>query len=164
MIRLYDNSRFTRRMNISVVVVIFAMLFGVWEAWNAYRLGAEAGGYGPLFAVLFIAGGLYGYKQLSDLSADAVVTLDADAATGASVVTLWKPFSSRRLEAPVGALTDWQFQQKAMRGQRLPIVTAHHPQHPRVLEFDASAAATVGEALQRMVPDAAAAFENARAR
>ena len=77
MTRIYENRAFARRMMISTVVVVAAMLFGVWELYSALQ-SPEDSGYGPLFGVFFIGGGVYGLWQLHSQYADSVVSLDVE--------------------------------------------------------------------------------------
>lgn len=157
MTRIYENRGLATRMNVSCVVVAIAFLFGLWELWSAYRSGGESG-TNYLFALFFIGGGAYAAKQLRDSVSDSVVSLDADMTTREATVTLWRPFSAKELAGSLDRLTDWQFQTKAGK-TRTPLLTAHHPDYPRPLEFELRPGAKVDDKLRALAPDAVAAFE-----
>lgn len=155
--RIYENRSFARRMNVSAVVVVIAFVMGAWELVMALRSNS---GNGFLFAALFIGGGIYAGRQMLNDFADNVVALDADMETRAATVSIWRPFSRKALVGRLDQLTDWQFQTK--RGRvRTPILTAHHPGHPRPLEFELRRDTPVGQELRELAPDAIAAFERA---
>ena len=156
--RIYDNTSFVRRMNVSAVVVIVAFLMGAWELVMALR--AEDPGSGFLFAALFIGGGIYGGRQILSDHANNVVALDADPANGQASISIWRPFSARKISGPLDRLTDWQFQRKGTR-VKLPILTAHHPDHPRPLEFELRTGSQISPELRALAPEAVAAFERA---
>ena len=156
--RIYENTGFTRRMNVSAVVVVIAFVMGAFELVMALR--ADDPGSGFLFAALFIGGGIYAGRQVLSDFANNVVALDADMATRQARISIWRPFSSKQIDGPVDRLTDWQFQRKGTR-VKLPILTAHHPDHPQPLEFELRTGASVGEELRSLAPEAVAAFERA---
>lgn len=158
MTRIYENSGLATRMNVSCVVIAIAALFGAWELWSAYRAGGDSG-TNYLFALFFFGGAAYAAKQLRDSVSDSVVSLDADTATGEAVITLWRPFSAKKITGPLDRLTDWQFQVKGRT--RTPILTAHHPDYPRPLEFELRPGTAVHENLRKLAPEAVAAFERA---
>ena len=157
--RIYDNSAFVRRMNISAVVVVVALLMGAWELLMALR--AEDPGSGFLFAALFIGGGIYAGRQILSDYANNVVALDVDAENAQASISIWRPFSAKRITGPLGRLTDWQFQTRGGR-VKTPILTAHHPDHPRPLEFELGPGSPLSEELRALAPEAVAAFERAR--
>jgi hypothetical protein len=157
MTRIYENRGFATRMNISCVVVVVAVLFGCWELFSALRPGAESS-MNLLFVVLFFGGAGYAIKQLRDTAFDTVVALDADPGARQSVLTLWRPFSSKIIAGPLERFTDWQFQTRSGR-VRTPILTAHHPDHPRPLEFELRPDAPISEELRSLAPEAVASFE-----
>jgi len=160
MTRIYDNSGFKTRMNVSCVVIVIAALFGCWELWTAYRSGGESG-MNYLFALFFIGGAIYAANQIRDTAFDSVVTFDADLASGTADVVMWRPFSEKRIAGPLGRFTDWQFQMKTGRA-RTPILTVHHPEHPRPLELELRPGVPVSKGLRSLAPDAVAAFERGR--
>ena len=154
--RIYQNTGFARRMNVSAVVVVVAFLMGAWELVMALR--AEDPGSGFLFAALFIGGGIYAGRQILSDHANNVVALDADMTSGQASISIWRPFSAKKITAPLDRLTDWQFQTKGGR-VKTPILTAHHPDHPRPLEFELRAGSPLSEEIRALAPDAVAAFE-----
>lgn len=163
MTRIYQNRALATRMNLSCAVIVFAVLFGFWELYTATR-GGPGAGTNVLFGFLFIAGALYAAKQTRDTSFDSVASLDADVATREAKVAIWRPFSTKMLAGPLDRLTDWQFQMKGGR-VKTPILTAHHPDYPRPLEFELSKSTTpLSNELKTLAPDAAAAFERALGR
>jgi hypothetical protein len=157
MTRLYESRGFAVRMNISCVIIVGAAAFGCFELLQAYRF-PEAASSNLLFALLFFVGAAYSVKQIRDGAIDNVVSFDADMATRQSAVTLWRPFSRKTIAGPVDRLTDWQFQVRSGR-VRTPILTAHHPDYPRPLEFELRPGAAIHEELRKLAPDAVAAFE-----
>jgi hypothetical protein len=96
---------------------------------------------------------------LSDY-ANNVVAVDADMTTKQASISVWRPFSTKKIEGPLDRLTDWQFQRKGTR-VKLPILTAHHADHPQPLEFELRTGAAVSEELRALAPEAVAAFERA---
>jgi hypothetical protein len=157
MTRIYENRGFATRMNVSCVVIVVAMLFGCWELFSALQAPAGAS-TNILFGVLFFGGAAYAIKQLRDTAFDTVVALDADPGTRHSILTLWRPFSAKAIAGPLDLFTDWQFQTRGGR-TRTPILTAHHRDHPRPLEFELRADGTISEELRAIAPEAIAAFE-----
>jgi len=157
MTRIYENRGFATRMNISCLVIVGALLFGCWELFAVFRSGGESS-TNLLFAVLFFGGGAYSIKQLRDTAFDTVVALDADPVAHHSLLTLWRPFSSKTIAGPLDRFTDWQFQTRSGR-VRTPILTAHHPDHPRPLEFELRTDVAISEELRTLAPEAVEAFE-----
>jgi hypothetical protein len=156
--RIYENTGFTRRMNVSAVVVVIAFVMGAFELVMALR--ADDPGSGFLFAALFIGGGVYAGRQVLADHANNVVALDADMTSRQASISIWRPFSSKKIDGPIDRLTDWQFQRKGTR-VKLPILTAHHPDHPQPLEFELRTGAAVSDELRALAPEAVAAFESA---
>jgi hypothetical protein len=156
--RIYENTGFARRMNVSAVVVVIAFVMGAWELVMALR--ADDPGSGFLFAALFVGGGVYAGRQILSDFANNVVTFDADMATREASISIWRPFSAKKILGPLDRLSDWQFQRKGTR-VKTPILTAHHPDHPQPLEFELRPNSPVGEELRALAPEAVAAFERA---
>jgi hypothetical protein len=157
--RIYENTGFARRMNVSAVVVVIAFAMGAWELVMALR--ADDPGSGFLFAALFIGGGIYAGRQILSDYANNVVSLDADMASGQANISIWRPFSAKTISGPLDRLTDWQFQRKGTR-VKTPILTAHHPGHPQPLEFELRPGSPLAEEIRTLAPDAVAAFERAQ--
>jgi hypothetical protein len=146
-----------RRMNISLIVIAIAVLFGCYELWSAFRAESDASG-SYLFALLFFGGAAYAARQLLDSVADSVMTLDVNDASREAVVSFWRPFGSRKIGGSLDRLSDWQFQMKGPRSPA-PMLTAHHPAHPRPLEFELRKEIPITEGLRALAPEAVAAFE-----
>jgi hypothetical protein len=158
--RIYDNRGFVRRMNVSAVVVVIAFVMGAWELVMALRSSDSGSGY--LFAALFFGGGFYAGRQILSEHANDVVALDADMTTRQANISIWRPFSAKRVAGSLDQLTDWQFQRKGTR-VKTPILTAHHPDHPQPLEFELRPGGPVSAELRALAPEAVAAFERATA-
>jgi hypothetical protein len=155
--RLYDNSRMARRLNISLAVIAIAVLFGCYELLSAFRAEGDASEY-YLFALLFFGGAAYAARQLFDSVADSVMTLDVAQQSREAGVSFWRPFGARKIGGSLDQLSDWQFQMKGPRSPA-PILTAHHPGHPRPLEFELRREIPITEGLRALAPEAVAAFE-----
>jgi hypothetical protein len=155
--RIYENRGFATRMNISCAVIAIAVVFGCFEMIGALR-GGSGSNTNLLFGFFFIAGAIYATKQLSDTAMDSVVAFDADKATGQSELTLWRPLSKKVISGPLDRFTDFQFQMRAGR-MRTPILTAHHPDYPRPLEFELQPGQPISDELKALAPEAVAAFE-----
>lgn len=157
MTRIYENRGFATRMNVSCVVIAVAVLFGCWEFFGAYRAPSDSS-MNLLFGFFFIAGAFYAAKQMSDTAFDSVTSLDADMATKESNITLWRPFSKKTITGSLNRLTDWQFQTRSGR-VKTPILTAHHPDYSKPLEFELHPGRPLNEELKKLAPEAVAAFE-----
>ena len=160
MTRIYDNSGFAMRMNISAAVIVLVMIFGVWELWAAFNAGPEAGTSGYLFGLLFIGGGIYGMKQTLEDARDMVVAFDADQAGGNGVASVWRPFVPRRIEGSLRQFTNWRFHVKIPRANmRTYVLLADHPASPRPLQFELRRGAPVSDGLRGIAREAIAEFE-----
>jgi hypothetical protein len=156
--RIYEHAGYRTRMNAFTVVIVIAVLFGCFEIWTAYRTGGDGNNY--MFAAFFIGGAIYAGVQLRDQSVNTVVSLDVDPSSGQSVITLWRPFTSRTIAGSLDRLTDWQFQRRARR-MPTPILTAHHPDNRGLLEFELKPGAPVSDQFRALAPEAIAAFDAA---
>jgi hypothetical protein len=134
MTRIYENRGLARRMTMSMIVVAIAFLFGLFEIWSIFRAPAGESGYGYLFALFFIFGGLYAYRQLQADFEDTVVALDADETT--ALITLWRPLRAKRIDGPLSALTGWRKEVKSTRNMRIEMLVADHANHPKPLRFE----------------------------
>jgi hypothetical protein len=158
MSRIYDNSGFATRMNISSVVVVLVIIYGLWELWAAFNAGPDAGTSGYLFGFLFVAGGLYGMKQILDDARDMVVRFDADESNG--VASVWRPFIARRIEGDLGQFRNWRFHVKIPRANtRTYLLLTDHPANPRSLQIELRRGVAVSEGLRRIAPNAVEEFE-----
>lgn len=158
MTRIYENRNFSRRMNISVAVTLFAVLFGFWELWAAIRAGPEGAGYGFMFAALFIGGGIYGFNQINTEGSHMVTALDLDEATGEAVATVWRPFSPKPVAGPLTAFTEWRPYTKQARSVRVHMLLADHPGYPKPLQFEIGSGVSMHERFRALAPEALAAF------
>jgi hypothetical protein len=157
--RIYANTGFARRMNISTVIALIALPMGVWELWRAVQAGPEGAGGGFLFAALFIGGGAYALRQMFVEYGDRVVALDADAG-GASVITIWRPLSSVHISGPLAALSDWRFEMRTARSRAdTSVVLADHPKHPRPLKFELVRGVPIADEFRALAPDVVETFE-----
>ena len=156
MTRIYANRPFVRRMTASTVVLVVAMLFGVWELYSSFQLPEESG-YGPLFGVLFLGGGAYGFWQLLTQFADHVVSLDADGTQ--AVVKVWKPFGSRVIATPIDQFHNWRFEMVKVGNNTGPMVLANHADYPRPLRFGLGSGIPINDAFRSIAEGAVAAFE-----
>ncbi len=159
MTRIYGNPGFARRMNGSIVVILFAVLFGFWELWAALHPGPEGPGYGFLFAALFIGGGIYGTNQILTDGKDMVTALDVEESSGQAVVSVWRPFFPKKLESRLDGLTDWRPFSKQARNIRTPMLLADHPGRPRPLQFELGRNIALTDRFRALAPDALAASE-----
>jgi hypothetical protein len=161
--RIYSNRAFLRRMNASAAVVVIAFLFGFWELWTvtqAEKAGEAGTGYGLIFAALFIGGGFYAMRQLLADYSDVVVAIDAGEAQSA-VISVWRPFVSKRIVGPLDRLTNWRFEMKTERNITTPMLLADHPNHPKPLQLELGKGIAISDELRALAPDAVAAFEKA---
>lgn len=159
MTRIYENRNFNRRMNISVAVTAFAVLFGLWELWAALRAGPEGAGYGFLFAALFIGGGIYGFNQIQNDGSHMVTALDVDDASGQAVASVWRPFSPKQVAGPLAEFTEWRPYTKRARSVHIHMLLADHPGYPKPLQFEIGPGVAVDERFRALASEALAAFE-----
>lgn len=161
MTRIYGNSAFAWRMDVSTLVAVGAFLYGFVELRMALDAGGGGGSqYGYLFAALFIGGGIYAMQQLVKEYSDTVVNVKLDDATGRGVVTVWRPVVSKRIGGPLDRLTGWRFEEKKVKGDRvIPMLLADHPEHKRPLRLELGGRIALSDALRSLAPDAVAAYE-----
>lgn len=159
MTRIYANPGYAWRMHGSTVVVVLALVMGLWEVWRAAQAGPEGAGSGWLFALLFLGGGAYALRQMYSDYCDTVVRIEHDG-SGEGTVTLWRPFLPKRITGRLDRLSDWRFEQKTLKANlRVPMLLADHPEHPRPLQLELGKGITISDGLRRMAPEAVAAFE-----
>jgi hypothetical protein len=167
---VYVNKGFWWRQTLSLAAVILVAIYGLWELWSATYGSAdyhspfgEIMGLGDdryVFGFIFLGGGLYGIWQLINDAADTVSTFEVDEATGASVVSLWRPFWTEKLTIELSRIRDWRFHVKVgKRNARTFFVFADHPGYPRPLQFDLRNASVEG--LRTVAPEAFAEYEAA---
>lgn len=159
MTRIYENQGFWMRNVVSLGILIVVAIYGVWELWAAAN-GPQDGITGYLFGIGFVGGAAYGLYQLINDNADLVAAFDLDEATGRSVVSLWRPFWTEKLERPVADIRNWRFHVKiGQRQMRTFFIYADHPGYPRPLQFDLRR--TNLDELRKVAPEAVAEFEAA---
>src|SRR5262245_59168169 len=118
MTRIYENRGFFLRQNISVAMLALIFVYGIFELWQAF---GSAGGaaFGGLFCGLCVGGGAWGFYTLWVDGRDVIAVLDADLATRQAVITLWGPFTRKRIAQPLAEIVEWRFWTRiGPRGQR----------------------------------------------
>lgn len=159
MTRIYENPGFLKRNVISLVILIAVAIYGLWELWSAFNTTGDSS-MGYIFGFGFIGGAVYGAYQLINDSADLVASMDLDEATGNSVVSLWRPFRSERLERPLSDIRNWRLYVKVgQRQMRNFFIYADHPGYPRTLQFDLRRVDIEG--LRKVAPEAVEEFVSA---
>jgi len=156
MTRIYENRSFARRMTGSTLVVVAAILFGLWELYAVVRAPQDSG-YGSLFAALFIGGGIYAMWQILRDYGDTVVSLETG--TVGAVISVWRPFRSQRIAVPLDRLGNWRFETRSVGNARVPTALADHRDYPRPLRFELGPGIAVTDQFRALAPDAIAAFE-----
>jgi hypothetical protein len=156
MTRIYQNRPFARRMMLSTVVVVGAILFGFWELYSAFQ-SPEDSGYGPLFGMFFVGGGAYGLWQLHSQYADQVVSLDMEG--DRATVVVWRPFVSRVIATPADQFRNWRYEMMKVANNSLPMVLANHADHPRPLRFEVGSGIAISDGFRALAEQAVAAFE-----
>lgn len=107
MTRVYDNPGFAKRNNISVVVLVVVVIYGLFELYTAFGTGSQDP-MAAMFGVLFVGGGIYGAYTIWNEARDQVMAIDVDEAAGRAAITLWRPFQSIVIEASIDRLTGWR--------------------------------------------------------
>lgn len=170
MTRIYENKHHWLRHTGSLAAVILVSIYGAWELWWA-TMGTgdynspmgEMFGIGDdryLFGIVFLLGGIYAGWQLIRDSADVVSTFDLDEPSGETLVTLWRPFWTEKLAAPLSAIANWRLYVKiGNRNIRTFYIYADHPGYRRPLIFDLRRANLDG--LRRVAPEAVNEFDEA---
>jgi hypothetical protein len=136
MTRIYENPGFAKRNNISVVVLVVVVIYGIWELYSAFFTGIEDQ-FAAMFGVLFVGGGIYGAYTIWTEARDQVIALDVDEAAGRAAITLWRPFKSIVIEAPIDRLTQWRHWVKVgKRGMRTHFVIFKAEGYPQPLSVE----------------------------
>jgi hypothetical protein len=107
MIRIYENPGFAKRNNISVVVLVAVVIYGIFELYTAFGTGTPDQ-MAAMFGVLFVGGGIYGAYTIWTEARDAVMAIDVDEASGKAAISLWRPFKRLVIETPIDGLTGWR--------------------------------------------------------
>jgi hypothetical protein len=159
--RIYENTGLWRRSIFSVVVVIAALIWGVFEFWSAITGPPEAASNGYLFGVLFLGGGLYAIYQLLHDWRDLVMRVDLDEATGAMIVNVWRAHSPLKIATTKDGLTNWRpYVELGPRNTRMRFIYADHASYPRRLRFDVRKGIDL-TGLRRLAPEAMAEHDEA---
>jgi hypothetical protein len=156
--RIYENAGLVSRSNISIVVLVVVLIYGVWEIYSAVVVnGGESTGIA--FGVLFIGGGLYGLQKTMNDTRDLVAAIDADA-SGHAAITLWRPFSRQVIETRIADITGIRFWIKAVsRLQRGYNIFFRVPSYPRELSVELRHGQAISDGLRRLAPQAVDEFE-----
>ena len=157
--KLYSNPGFTRRQNISLVVLVVVIIYGIFELWRAFS-SPVGDTTGAMFGVLFVGGGLFGMKTMWDDSRDLILSLEADFGAGRGVLSLWRPFKSLTLDLPLDQITGWRHWIKVgKRNLRTHYLVATAAGYPRPLYLELRLVEAIPDGLRRLAPEAVADFE-----
>jgi hypothetical protein len=132
---IYEDRGLGLRGWFSTAVLIGATIWGCIEILRAQAGTADSTGY--LFGAGFLAASAYGAFRLFNDSRDAIVRIEADFASGQSVVTLWRPWGLKRLVAPLNQLSNWRmYVALKTRNQQTYLLRVDHPASPRTLYIE----------------------------
>lgn len=159
MTRIYTNPGIAGRPTLSIVVVVVAALYGIFEVWRGWwRDPPDTTGL--VFGLFFIGGGLYGFRKTWTDTRDLVVSLDLDEASRQAAVALWRPFRPLVLRTGLDNLTGWRHHvQIGPRDSRTHLILCDCAAYPRPLRFDLPRGQPVPDGLRKIAPEAAADFE-----
>jgi len=107
MTRIYENPGSAKRNNISVVVLVVVVIYGVFELYTAFGTDSQDS-MAAMFGVLFVGGGIYGAHTIWSEARDQVTAVDVDEAGQRAAITLWRPFKSIVIDVPIDRLTNWR--------------------------------------------------------
>jgi hypothetical protein len=160
MTRIFDSPKFALRLNISAVVLVVVLIYGLFELYTAFR-SETPDSTGALFGIFFVGGGIWGAWQTWSDNRDKVASFDVDEAAGTGVATLWRPFSPLRVAGPLDQFTRWRFQVKvASRGLRSYHFFFRAPGYPNELQMEIQRGAKLAEVFRRIAPQAVADYED----
>jgi len=161
MTRIYDSPKFALRLNISAVVLVVVVIYGLFELYTAFLRSEATDSTGALFGIFFVGGGIWGAYQTWNDNRDKVASFDVDEATGTGVATLWRPFSPLKIAGPLDQFTRWRFQVKvASRGVRSYHFFFRAPGYPHELQMELQRGAALAEVFRRIAPAAVADYED----
>jgi hypothetical protein len=161
MTRIFDSPKFALRLNISAVVLVVVLIYGIFELYTAFLRSETPDSTGALFGIFFVGGGIWGAWQTWNDNRDKVASFDVDEAAGTAVATLWRPFSPLRVAGPLDQFTRWRFQVKvASRGLRSYHFFFRAPGYPNELQMEIQRGAKLSEVFQRIAPQAMADYED----
>ena len=159
MTRVYTLPGFWWRNNGSMAALVVIALWGVWEVWRAASEPSDQSTQGYLFGAAFIGGAGYALWQLINDARDRVTTFDMDAASGKSLVTLWRPFWMENLAAERDAIGNWRVHVAlGKRSARTYFLHADHKAYPHPLQFELRQGIEL-TGLREVAPEAMAEYE-----
>ena len=158
MTRIYENPGFAKRNNISVIVLVAVVIYGIFELYTAFGTGSQDQ-MAAMFGVLFVGGGIYGAYTIWSEARDAVTAIDADFDTGRAAITLWRPFKSIVIEAPIDRLTGWRHWVKVgKRNMRTHFVIFNAEGYPNPLYVELTKG-EMPEGFRKLAPAVVEEFE-----
>jgi hypothetical protein len=158
MTRIYENPGFAKRNNISVAVLVVVVIYGVFELYSAFIAGSQDQ-FTAMFGVLFVGGGIYGAYTIWTEARDQVTAIDVDDAARRVKITLWRPFQSMVVEAPIDRLTGWRHWVKVgKRGMRTHFVIFNAEGYPQPLSVELTKG-EMPEGFRRLSPAVVEEFE-----
>jgi hypothetical protein len=161
MTRIYDSPKFALRLNISAVVLVVVVIYGLFELYTAFLRSETTDSTGALFGIFFVGGGIWGAWQTWNDNRDKVAAFDVDEAAGTGVATLWRPFSPLKVAGPLDQFTRWRFQVKvAGRGVRTYYFLFRAPGYSNDLQMEIQRGAKLAEVFRRIAPTAVADYED----
>jgi hypothetical protein len=159
--RIYDNPGLPGRPTLSIVVVVLAFFYGLFELWNAWRANF-ASQLDLMFGLLFVGGGIYGFYQTWTEARDAVVAIDVDEKTDRLAFSLWRPLRPMAIETTTGGVAGWRhFVKVGPRDLRTHMIIASVPGYPRPLRIGLPAGKPVPDGLRKIAREAVAEYEEA---
>jgi hypothetical protein len=158
MTQLYRATGGFWRHNVSLAILVIVGIYGVWESWRLATYGATTE-WDWVFAVGFVAGSIYGFRQLLQDTRDRVVTLHRDEAAGTLVAALWRPFRVERVVAAPGEIGNWRVYATVRgRNSQTLFIYADASGYPRPLQFELGDKID-REGLRSLTPETVAEFE-----
>jgi hypothetical protein len=160
MTRVYENRGYFFRQNLSVVVLAMVFVYGIFELWQAFTSAGDP--TGAMFGVLFLGGSVWGSYTLWTDGRDTVAILDADPGARRVEITLWGPFTRKRIALPLDDIIEWRFWIKTgSRGQRSYFLYVITPSNPRPLRIELKRGQAIPDGLRQIAPAAIEEFETA---
>jgi hypothetical protein len=157
--RIYTHPGIPGRPTLSIVVVVLAALYGIFEVVHGWWRDTPDT-TGIVFGLFFIGGGLYGFQKTWTEARDVVLSLDMDEAARQAVITLWRPFRPLVIRAGLDALTGWRhYIQVGQRDSRTHLLLCDCAGYPRPLRFDFPRGQPIPDGLRRIAPEAVSDFE-----
>jgi hypothetical protein len=156
MTEIYRNSGIWKRSVGYVVVIVAAMLWGVFELWQGSHAAGTDAQSGALFGVLFIGGGIYAVWQMMTDWRDVITSLERGA-DGVVVAKVWSLTGPIAVEGP---FHNWRYHVTiAGRRTEVPWIFADTEDWERPLRIDLRQKADL-TGLREIAPDAVADYES----